>query len=176
MNNVARFNKKKYLCSAKNGQYIDRYGQFHELPKYAVRKKRIGVFGITLSCNNKVLVTSPPHAPDMSGLPGGGREGSETHGQTLQREYFEEVGSQFVIKNRLYSVHQHRVLYYAQDKNEYWQYDQFFYFTRVHHPKMPSTWWSTPEGGRANWIPLSEYHRITATHIPAIEQLLKQGY
>ncbi|MGD8570140.1 MAG: NUDIX domain-containing protein [Gammaproteobacteria bacterium] len=166
-----KYNRFPWLTE---NQFIDRYGQLRDLPKGAEVTPRIGVFGITLNSNGNLLVASPPHALDMSGLPGGGREGVETHVQALQREYFEEVGPYFVLKGKPWPVHQQRILYFAGDKNEYWRYEQYFYRVTVHHPKMRSSPWATPEGGRAAWMPLREYHRVTASHRPAIEIYLKK--
>ena len=157
-------------------RYLDRYGQFHELPKTAKVKTRVGIFGITISPHMRLLVTSPAHALDVFGLPGGGREKFETHHQTLQREYAEEIGPHFIIKKKIWLVYQQRILSYASDVNEYWRYDQYFYVCPVHHPKMPTLQWVTPEGGRANWIPIQEYCRITAAHRPAIVQYLRNQY
>ena len=166
-------NKYLRFSPSTNNQYIDRDGRFLDLPSEAVKKTRLGIFGLSISADNKILVSYPPHALDKPGLPGGGREGFESHAQALQREYFEELGPYFVIKKKAWPVYQQRILYYANDVNEYWQYDQYFYLTQLHHPKMPSTQWITPEGGLAQWIPLREYHRLTAAHKPAIAYYLK---
>lgn len=155
-------------------QYIDRYGNFHNLPQGTEAKHRLGVFGITINVNEKLLVTCPPAAPDKPGLPGGGREAIETHAQALQREYFEELGPYFVIKGKTQLIYQQLISYYAFDRDEYWHYEQHFYVVNVHHPKTPASWWTTPEGGRATWIPLRHYCRITDSHRRAIECYLKQ--
>lgn len=156
-------------------QFLDRYGKRCGLPKGAEVKPRVGVFGITTDSRGHLLVTSPPHALDMPGLPGGGREGIETHAQALQREFFEETGPYFVLKGKSRPVHQQQILYFASDKNEYWRYEQYFYLVNIHHPRMPTTSWSTPEGGRAAWIPLREYRGITASHKLALEAYLKEN-
>ena len=155
-------------------QFIDRYGHYRDLPMDAKVKTRLGIFGITISRGGKLLVTYPPHALNMPGLPGGGCEGIETHAQTLQREYFEEVSRYFVIKNKKGAIYQQRILYYASDADEYWQYDQVFYIANVHLLKVPTSRWITPEGGRAKWISLQDYHFITAAHQPAIGYYLKR--
>lgn len=168
-----KHNKPIRFLPIHSKRYVDRYGRFHDLPRGVVSKVRVGIFGITINSGGKLLVSYPPHALDIPGLPGGGREGIETHAQTLQREYFEETGPHFVIKEKPRPVYQHRILYYASDANEYWQYDQYFYLVNVHHPKIPASRWITPEGGHAKWMPLREFHRITAAHKPAMEYFLK---
>ncbi len=151
-----------------NVRYLDRWGRFLDKPLGAFTKTRIGIFGITVSKNQKFLVTYPRHALDIPGLPGGGREGYETHAQTLQREYFEELGPYFLIKKNIRLLYQQRILHYASDADEYWHYDQYFYIAAVQHPMRPCSTWDSPEGGLAKWLPLREYQRITAAHRPAI--------
>lgn len=143
------------------------------MPADAELKHRTGIFGITLSTNRRILVTSPAHALDIHGLPGGGREGTETHFQTLQREYFEELGPFFVLKKNVHRVFQQRIFYYAKDLDEYWCYQQYYYLARLIRQRMPGSHWVSPEGGHAQWLPLSDYHRIIPTHVIAIAQYLK---
>jgi 8-oxo-dGTP pyrophosphatase MutT (NUDIX family) len=165
--------KHTQFLRLRTNQVIDRYGELHDLPKGAQVKLRVGIFGIIFNRKGNLLVTSPPHALDIPGLPGGGREGIETHTQALQREFFEELGPYFVLKGKPWPVHQQRILYFTSDKNEYWRYEQYFYAVNVYHPRMSISSWMTPEGGRAAWVPLREYHRVTASHKPAIETYLK---
>jgi 8-oxo-dGTP pyrophosphatase MutT (NUDIX family) len=152
-----------------SNHFFDRYGKAHTLPEGTKVKPRLGIFGITIDTNKNLLVACPPAAPDKPGLPGGGREGIETHARALQREYFEELGPYFVIKRITRPVYHQRILYYAFDRDEYWHYEQYFYVVNVHHPKTPASWWTTPEGGRAAWLPLHKYPSITISHKTAIE-------
>jgi 8-oxo-dGTP pyrophosphatase MutT (NUDIX family) len=89
-------------------------------------------------------------APDVPELPGGGIEDGETLDEAIKREWAEETGIDFNVKGP-FQRFQHVRGFYADDRNEFWIYDQTFQLYHfLDHVKIGQKWLN-PEGGTAGW-------------------------
>lgn len=154
-------------------KYLDRWGGVRVPDKNSKRKKRKGAFLICLS-GDYVLVTYPEHAPDVPELPGGGIEKGESGKEAALRECYEETGVALPKGILLKKKYTHRVGFYAEDKDQYWDYHQKFY---VIQKGAESCYFEgkkvTPEDGLSTWVPIKDLRNIPlhAIHVLALEAL-----
>lgn len=155
--------------------YYDRYGRIVVPGREAHIAPRHGVFGIVISPDDHILLTSPPHVELHYELPGGGVEPGEAEEEALLREVYEETGVTLpeLPLGRAYSQ---TIGFYAEDTDAFWDYHQTFYEIRL--SEQPCDVFTerraNPEGGLAQWhrlegiddLPMQEMHK------PALRALL----
>ena len=123
--------------------------------------------------DDAVMLSAEACAPDVPELPGGGVEDGETLDQAIEREWAEEVGIAFDVKGP-FQQFQHVRGFYADDRNEFWIYDQtfrlYYFLGRV---KIGEKWLNA-EGGTAGWEAIASLPAlpINRAHWCAIPTLL----
>jgi 8-oxo-dGTP pyrophosphatase MutT (NUDIX family) len=123
--------------------------------------------------DNAIMLSAEACAPGVPELPGGGIEEGETLDEAIKREWAEEVGIAFDVQGPLQRF-QHVRGFYADDRNEFWIYDQTFrlyhYLDRVDVGQK----WLNSEGGTAGWEAIASLPElsINRAHWCAIPTLL----
>jgi 8-oxo-dGTP pyrophosphatase MutT (NUDIX family) len=112
-------------------------------------------------------------APDVPELPGGGIEDGESLDEAIRREWSEEVGIAFDVEGPLDSFRQVRG-FYADDRREFWIYDQTFRLYHYLGQAKPGDQWQNSEGGIAGWAAIGTLPAlcINRAHWRAIPALL----
>ncbi len=137
-------------------------------------KPRRGVFALVIAINdNAIMLTAEVCAPGVPELPGGGIEDGETLDDAIKREWAEEVGIAFDVQGP-FERFQHVRGFYADDRNEFWIYDQTF--RRYHFLDQVNIGqkWRNSEGGTASWEAIGSLPKlsINRAHWCAIPTLL----
>ena len=123
--------------------------------------------------DNAIMLSAEHCAPDVPELPGGGIEDGETLDEAIKREWAEEVGIAFNVKGPLQRF-QHVRGFYADDRNEFWIYDQTFRLYQYLDQVKIGQKWLNPEGGTAGWEAIASLPKllINRAHWCAIPTLL----
>jgi 8-oxo-dGTP pyrophosphatase MutT (NUDIX family) len=140
----------------------------------SIIKPRRGAFALAVAIqDHAIMLSAESCAPGVPELPGGGIETGESLSQAIEREWAEEVGIAFHVKGPLQAFQQVRG-FYADDRREFWIYDQTFqlyhYLDRV---KVGEKWLNS-EGGTAGWEAIASLPglSINRAHWCAIPTLL----
>jgi 8-oxo-dGTP pyrophosphatase MutT (NUDIX family) len=123
--------------------------------------------------NDAVMLSAETCAPDVPELPGGGIEDGETLDEAIEREWAEETAIAFNVTGP-FQRFQHVRGFYADDRNEFWIYDQTFrLYHYLDHVKIGRKWLN-PEGGTAGWEAIASLPQvlINRAHWCAIPTLL----
>jgi 8-oxo-dGTP pyrophosphatase MutT (NUDIX family) len=154
--------------------FYDRRGRVVTPDAQSIVKPRRGVFALAVAIDdNAIMLSAEACAPDVPELPGGGIEDGETLDEAIAREWAEEVGIAFDVEGPLQRFHHVRG-FYADDRNEFWIYDQTF---RLYHfldrVKIGQKWLNS-EGGTAGWEAMAGLPElsINRAHWCAIPTLL----
>ncbi len=137
-------------------------------------KPRRGVFALVVAIDDKaIMLSAETCAPDVPELPGGGVEDGETLDEATQREWAEEVGIAFEVQGP-FQQFQHVRGFYADDRKEFWIYDQTFRLYHFLSPVKTGHKWLNPEGGTAGWEAIASLPQlsINRAHWCAIPTLL----
>jgi 8-oxo-dGTP pyrophosphatase MutT (NUDIX family) len=137
-------------------------------------KPRRGAFALVVAINDHaVMLAAEASAPDVPELPGGGIEEGETLDDATKREWAEEVGIPFSADGPLRQFRQVRG-FYADDRNEFWIYDQTFRLYHSFDRVKIGQKWRSPEGGTAGWEAIASLPTlsINRAHWCAIPTLL----
>lgn len=130
--------------------------------------KEIPVVGAAIIKNGKLLAAKRSKDRSLGGMwefPGGKIDGDETAAQALQREIFEEFGSQSTINQEFHDVFNKEyefgkvilhVLYASLDSE---------IIKTIEHEEL--RWVNPEEALQLNWAP---------TDIPAIKKLVERGF
>jgi 8-oxo-dGTP pyrophosphatase MutT (NUDIX family) len=154
--------------------FYDRRGSIVTPDAGAVVKPRRGVFALAVAVkDNAIMLSAEACAPGVPELPGGGIEPGETLDQATAREWAEEVGIAFDVAGPFRQFQQVRG-FYADDRREFWIYDQTFRLYHFLGPVRIGEKWRNSEGGMAGWEAIETLPELTINraHWCAIPRLL----
>jgi 8-oxo-dGTP pyrophosphatase MutT (NUDIX family) len=154
--------------------FYDRRGNVVTPDTQSIIKPRRGVFALVVAIDdNAIMLSAEVCAPDVPELPGGGIEHGETLDEAIAREWAEEVGIAFDVKGPFQRFQQVRG-FYADDRNEFWIYDQTFQLYHFLDRVKIGQKWLNPEGGTAGWEAMASLPKllINRAHWCAIPILL----
>ena len=157
-----------------SSMFYDRRGNVVTPDAQSIVKPRRGVFALAVALSDDaIMLSAEACALEVPELPGGGIETGETLDEATKREWGEEVGIVFNVQGPFRQFQQVRG-FYADDRNEFWIYDQTFrlyhFLDRVHIGQK----WRNPEGGTAGWEAIASLPTlsINRAHWCAIPTLL----
>jgi len=154
--------------------FYDRRGNVVTPDARSIIKPRRGVFALVVAISEKaIMLSAEACAPGVPELPGGGIEEGETLDEAIKREWAEEVGTAFDVKGP-FRCFQHVRGFYADDRQEFWIYDQSFrLYHFLEHVEIGQKWLNT-EGGTAGWEAIASLPKlsINRAHWCAIPTLL----
>jgi len=154
--------------------FYDRRGHVVTPTRDSIIKPRRGVFALAVAIDEQaVMLSAESCAPDVPELPGGGIEAGETLEQAIAREWSEEVGTAFSVEGPFRRFQQVRG-FYADDRQEFWVYDQTFLLYHFLERVTIGRKWPNPEGGIAGWEAIKSLPGMTINraHWCAIPTLL----
>jgi 8-oxo-dGTP pyrophosphatase MutT (NUDIX family) len=154
--------------------FYDRRGNVVTPDARSVIKPRRGVFALVVAIHdNAIMLAAEACAPGVPELPGGGIEEGETLDEATEREWAEEVGIAFDVEGP-FQRFQHVRGFYADDRNEFWIYDQTFRLYHFLDRVRIGQKWLNPEGGAAGWEAIESLPTlsINRAHWCAIPTLL----
>jgi 8-oxo-dGTP pyrophosphatase MutT (NUDIX family) len=156
--------------------FYDRRGNVVVPATGSIVKPRRGVFALVVATQaDAIMLSAEACAPDVPELPGGGIEAGETLEQAVAREWSEEVGIGFNVEGP-FQTFQHIRGFYADDRNEFWNYDQTFLLYEYLGEAKVGEKWPNSEQGIAGWEPIATLPRllINRAHWCAIPTLLSR--
>jgi 8-oxo-dGTP pyrophosphatase MutT (NUDIX family) len=129
--------------------FYDRYGNVVTPTQQSIIKPRQGVFVLARAAQ-AVLLVWQEFTRGIPELPGGGIDPGETADQATSREWAEETGIGFDLEGPLKEF-RHTRGFFAEDKNEFWIYDQTFRLYHFTGAVVTGSKWRNPEGDLVGW-------------------------
>jgi len=154
--------------------FYDRHGNVMTPDARSTIKPRRGVFALVVAVDAAaIMLAAEACAPGVPELPGGGIEEGETLDAATSREWAEEVGIAFDVEGPLRRF-QHVRGFYADDRDEFWIYDQTFRLYHFRGHVNVGQRWLNSEGGTAGWEAIATLPAlsINRAHWCAIPTLL----
>ncbi|MGA9026452.1 MAG: NUDIX hydrolase [Steroidobacteraceae bacterium] len=154
--------------------FFDRRGNQSVPRADSIVKPRRGVFALVVALTDQaIMLAAEACAPDVPELPGGGIEAGETLDEAIAREWAEEVGIAFDVQGP-FERFQHVRGFHADDRDEFWIYDQTFLLYHFTGRVNAGRKWSNSEGGIAGWVEIATLPKLTINraHWCAIPALL----
>ena len=154
--------------------FYDRRGNVVTPDSHSTIKPRRGVFALVVATHDDaIMLSAETCALDVPELPGGGIEDGESLDEAIKREWAEEVGIAFDVTGP-FGQFQHVRGFYADDRNEFWIYDQTFRLYHFLDRVKIGQKWPNSEGGTAGWETIASLPRllINRAHWCAIPTLL----
>ena len=161
--------------------FYDRRGNVVTPEPHSIIKPRRGVFALAVALTDQaVMLSAEACAADVPELPGGGIESGESLDQAVAREWSEEVGIAFNVDGPYQRFQQVRG-FYADDRPEFWIYDQTFLLYHFRERVNVGEKWLNPEGGTAGWeaiaaLPALTINRAHWCAIPTLLATVSDGF
>jgi 8-oxo-dGTP pyrophosphatase MutT (NUDIX family) len=154
--------------------FYTRHGHIVTPSENAVIKPRQGVFVLALADRAALLVWQE-FTKGIPELPGGGIDPGESADQAAMREWHEETGLPFDLEGPLKEF-RHTRGFFAEDKNEFWIYDQTFRLYRYTKAIVTGKKWRNPENDLAGWENISDLAKlpINRAHWRGMTQLMPE--
>jgi 8-oxo-dGTP pyrophosphatase MutT (NUDIX family) len=154
--------------------FYDRHGNTVIPNTGSLVKPRRGVFALVVAVEDAaIMLSAEACAPGVPEFPGGGVEPGETLDEAIRREWDEEVGIPFNVEGPFRQFQQVRG-FYADDRAEFWVYDQTFLLYHYLDRVMTGPKWFNSEGGTTGWEAIATLSTlsINRAHWCAIPTLL----
>jgi 8-oxo-dGTP pyrophosphatase MutT (NUDIX family) len=152
--------------SVSDQQYVDFKGDMTCPSKDSIIKPRTGVFAVCICQGALLLIKEKDHNQRWE-LPGGGIDPGEDFTAALCREVYEESGLDIPFSVTADHVDYHqKINFYARDVGEFWDYDQYYFRPTDIDLKdyVFDGLKTSPDGGKSQWLSLSEIDRIQIKH------------